>query len=458
MVMAKMLNVNRAAAYTAVADVWAMLAADAEGDIVKGWTLEMLDAVVEIEMAGCGTAMLHAGLVGVVDDGLVLPAELRHQQRDERGEAAATDQGDDKRKELRREQNRQASRRRRKRNRVTGSKAKPSGGKAGRTLGRVAGHEVRLFEGEYGPYAMVIGATVNGESTTKFTTGCKAWSLDTVRLMDALPGLVEKWKEKSRPVGLELTGPTLIPSYADFRDDAERLTMLAKIAAEDDRHADGADASSRHADASAASAGPSAGRDDDGERKSCDGMGLDASAASADRHADALSSMSCLSKSSSNEEEDMRDEGREAAGERGGEEYLAWKTQRDQKRQLLKRYADALGTTLDAVEYQYRHGFPYLMARLKAAGIDLKTGLRVAAGGSHEPVDARDDASVNTEPMTNDKPAAGSVGARDEDEPEHDKLTPPERKRMSSDTLEAATTFGAAVLLKSPADIGVTAS
>lgn len=414
MLMAKMLNVSRADAFTAVADVWAMLAADAEGDIVKGWTLEMLDAVVEMEMAGCGTAMLKAGLVGVVDDGLVLPAELRHQQRDERGGAAAADHGEDDRTRERREQNRQAARRYRKKNRVTGSKAKPSGDKAGRSLGRVAGHEVRAFEGEYGPYVMVIGATVDGKATTKFTTGCKAWSLDTVRLVDALPGLVEKWKSIHQK-GFE--SPTLSPSYADFRDDAERLTMLAQLAAEQARHADGADASSRHADASASSAGPSADPNAEGERKSCDDNALDASSASADRHADAHSSMSYPSKSSSSEEEDeMRDEGSQAAGAEDSEEYRAWLAKRVHERELFRRYAEGLGTTVDAVEHQYRHGYPYLMARLKAAGFDPNTGDRVAAEAPAEPAAARDVASATTEPTTEDKPAAGSVDAPDDDE------------------------------------------
>jgi hypothetical protein len=424
MVMAKALKVSRADAYTAVADVWAMLAADAEGDIVKGWTLEMLDAVVEMEMAGCGTAMLQAGLVGIVDDGLVLPAELRNQQRDERDGAAAADQGEDKRTSRRKEQNRQAARRYRKTNRVTGSKATPSSDMAWRSLGRVAGHEVRVFQGEYGPYAMVVGATINGESTTKFTTGCKAWSLDTVRLLDALPGLVEKWKEKSRPIGLGAP-PTLAPSFADFRDDAERLTMLAKLAAEEARHADDADASSRHADASATVSKTSADENADGERKSIEDSDLDASSTSADRHADALSSMSYLStSSSSNEEDEMRDEGKAAAGDHQSEAYLAWKTKRNHERELFKVFAEALNTTVEAVEFQYRNGLPYLLGRLKAAGIDPRTGERVAAEGSHEPIDARGDNVLTTEPMTSDKPAAGSVDARGGDERKHGNRPP----------------------------------
>lgn len=453
MVMAKMLNVNRAAAYTAVADVWAMLAADAEGDIVKGWTLEMLDAVVEIEMAGCGTAMLHAGLVGVVDDGLVLPAELRHQQRDERGGAAAADQGDDKRTQLRREQNRQASRRYRKTNRVTGSKAKPSGN-AWRSLGYVAGHEVRVFDGQYGVYAMVLGATIGGQQYKKLTVGDKSWSLDTVALADALPVLVEKWKAVDTQERKSFVSKPLEPAYADFRDDAERLTMLAKLAAEGDRHADAADASSRHADASATVSKTSADEIADGERKSIEGSDLDASSPSANRHADGVSSMSCLSKSSSHEEEDMSREGKAAA--EGIDDDA---NDRHQKyTQLLRRFSQALGQDQETIRSWWKYNRDFLRLKLEQAGINPTTGLRFDADAASKPADARHDISVTTEPIAGDKPAAGIVDARDDAEPEHDKLTPPERKRMSSDTLEAATTFGAAVLLKSPADIGVTAS
>ena len=378
MVMAKTMNVSRADAYTAVADVWAMLAADAEGDIVKGWTLAMLDAVVEMEMAGCGTAMLQAGLVGIVDDGLVLPAELRNQQRDERGgRAAAADQGEDKRTRRRKEQNRQASRRYRKTNRATGSKAKPPSDKAWRSLGRAAGHEVRVYDGPHGCYAMVLGATIGGEPYRKLTAGDKAWSLDSVRLTDALPALVEKWKSIHQKENGRHAPQTLSPTYADFRDDAERLTMLAKIAAEAARPADVADASSRHADASALSAGPSAGENAAGERKSFDGIGLDASSTSAVRHADAVSSMSF--KSSSSIEEDM-----------GGRERKAADTL-DKQNRVVARIAEAIGEDIATVRTWMRCNRDYLRLRLKTVRIDPKTGGPVTAEGSDEPAAARGD-------------------------------------------------------------------
>jgi len=400
--MAKTLNVSRADAYTAVADVWAMLAADAEGDIVKGWTLEMLDAVVEMEMAGCGTAMLQAGLVGIVDDGLVLPAELRNQQRDERGgRAAAAGGGEDERASRRKEQNRQAARHYRKKNRVTGSKAKPSSDKAWRSLGRVAGHEVRVFDGPHGCYAMVLGATVGGEPCRKLTAGNKAWSLESVRLTDTLPALVDKCKTVHQKESKAFEPRPMTPAYADFRDDAERLTMLAKLAAEEARHADAADASSRHADASAIVSKSSADENAESEQNPFDGMGLDAADASANRHADGVSSMSFSSKSSSIEE-DMR--------ERGQADSI------DMRNRMAARIAKALGEDFAKVQTWLRCNRPYLSLRMKTAGIDLKTGERVAAEGSDEPVDARGDTVVTTEPTTSDKPAAGSVDAQGDDE------------------------------------------
>lgn len=422
MVMAKTLNVSRADAYTAVADVWALLAADAEGDIVKGWTLEMLDAVVEKKMKGCARVMHQAGLVGVVDDGLVLPAELRHQYRAERGEpaAAAVERDGDGRDNRRKEQNRAASRKYRRKNRVTGSQAKSSGDKKWRSLGRVAGHEVRVFDGAYGCYAMMLGATVGGEPYRKVTTGDKSWSLESVRLADTLPGLLEKWKVVHQKENGRLVPLPLVPSYVDFRDDAERLTALAKYqAAEADaaRHADGADASSRHADASAASAGPSADPNADGERKSCDDKGLDASSASADRHADAFSSMSALSKSSSSiEEEDMSGEGGKAAGDDGPDQgdaepagIAAWDQNRRRQRALAEKFSIHLGEDVETILQRWKWNPRPLRLQLEAAGIDPNTGDAINAEAPHEPAGATTGIQGTMEPTARHEPAGANV-------------------------------------------------
>ena len=432
--LAKTTGLSRREAFAAAVESWAWMSVQAVEGIVPRTAVDALDVVADI--AGFGQAMLQAGLVGVVGDGLVLPAELRHHERDERGEAAAAaargDAGEDERRERRKEQNRKSSVTYRKKNRVTGSKAKPSGN-AWRSLGYVAGHEVRVFDGQYGVYAMVLGATIGGQQYKKLTVGDKSWSLDTVALADALPGLVEKWKAVDTQERKSFVSKPLEPAYADFRDDAERLTMLAKLAAEGDRHADAADASSRHADASATVSKSSADENAESEQKPFDGRGLDAADASANRHADGVSSMSCLSKSSSHEEEDISREGKAAA--EGIDDDA---NDRQQKyTQLLRRFSQALGQDQETIRSWWKHNRDFLRLKLEQAGINPTTGLRFDADAARKPADARDDIVVTTEPIAGDKPAAGSVDARDDDEPDHRTMTSDERRRQSQRTMMA---------------------
>ena len=395
MEVAKALTISRREAIGAALEAWAWMMTMQHDGVVPDAVPDSIDGVVDIP--GFGQAMLQARLVGVVNDGLVLPAELRQQQRDHGGgPAVAADgvQGDDAKTERRREQNRVSARRYRRKTTVTGSKAKPSIGADWRSLGRVAGHEVRAYVGQYGCYAILIGATVDGTSF-KLTTGDKAWSLDTVRLTDALPGLVKKWKENSVRRGFPAPGtpqPTLVPSLDALRDDADRLTMLENLTAQEARHADGADASSRHADASAASAGPSSAPGAAAERKPHEHKGFHAGEPSADRHADALSSMSVSSKSSSSrEEEDMGEAGRKAPADQLGVQGTTgeppgmkeWEQRRAKHRVMMERWAAGLNTTVAAVEHQYRNDPNFLLTRLKAAGIDRNAaaeGVRKAVG------------------------------------------------------------------------------
>jgi hypothetical protein len=462
MSLAKSVGLTRREAFGAAAEAWAWMSVMAVNDIVVNTAPDSLDAVVDVD--GFGDAMFQAGLVGVVNDGLVLPAELRHQQRDERGGVAAPAEGQrtDERARRRKEQNRAASRRYRKTNRVTGANAKPKTDKAWRSLGRVAGHEVRVFDGPHGCYAMVLGATVGGEPCRKLTAGDKAWSLESVKLTDALPLLVAKWKSIHEKEKRRLVSAPIVPSYVDFRDDAERLAVLAKLSADTARHADGADASSRHADASAPSAGPSADRNGDSGRKSVADKGLDASAPSADRHADALSSMSCLSKSSS-KEEDMREEGRKAAGNQEPDQGDAakpegmaeWEERKRQQRTIAERFAAALNEDVQTILQRWKCNAPYLRLQLEAAGIDPKTGL--PAGAHHESADARNDIGTTTEPIAGDKPAEGSVGARGAGKPddaEGNDIPKVERLRRSCGTLLAAREAVADFRLKQASDIG----
>lgn len=421
MTLAKSLGLSRREAFGAAAEAWAWMSVMANDGLVVQAAPDSLDGLVDV--AGFGAAMVDAGLVGVVDDGLVLPAELRRLERDDRATRRGADADDaddlDDQTRRRREQNRVASRKYRRREKVTGSKAKPAVGNNYRSLGHVAGHEVRVFDGPHGCYAMVLGATVNGQPFRKLTAGDKAWSLESVRLVDTLPALVDKWKAQSRPVGLD-DPPTLVPSLSAFRDDAERLMALATLQAADAaRHADGADASSRHADASAIVSNASADHDADSERNPLEANALDASSASSSRHADGLSSMSYLSKSSSSiEEEDMRQAGRQEGrhhdqGDHEPAGMAEWDRRRHEEKQRDARIAEALGLDIDTVKIRNR---TYLALQCRQAGIDPQTGLPVNADAPGKPSQARPGIDATTEPTRRDKPATGNVGARDDDE------------------------------------------
>jgi hypothetical protein len=89
----------------------------------------------------------------------------------------------------------------------------------------------------------------------------------------------------------------------------------------------------------------------------------------------------------------------------------------ERKRQgVAARFAAALGVTVESVIQQWRSKPDTLRARVEAAGIDPNTGLPVNAEGAHEPAAARDDIGVTTEPIDQDRPAAGNVGARGDGE------------------------------------------
>jgi hypothetical protein len=431
MMLAKSVSLTRREAFAAAAEAWAWMSVMAVEDIVKQTAPDSLDAVVG-DIDGFGQAMLQAGLVGTVDGGLVLPAELRQrQQRDERGGAAATtavvDHEDEEEKARRRKaQNAAASKVYRRKNRITNPKPKPSGNLF-RTLGRVAGHEVKVIDGPHGPYAKVVGATVGGEQCHKFTAKVRDITFEAVTLTDVLTGLVEKWKsihDRERGRFDERSAQVLVPSFADFKDAAERVLLVAKIEQEAARHADAADASARHADASATVSRPSASPEADSERKSSGDNDFPSQQPSANAHADGASSVSASSESSSSIEEDIRGEGRKAGTEpepvRVDADNPAVRermAKRDEGRRLAGRIAQALGLEIDIVLHRGRTNPQYLALQCREAGIDPKTGLPFNAEAPSEPAGARGDIGTTSDTMADNMPAAGSVGAHGDGPP-----------------------------------------
>jgi hypothetical protein len=427
MSLAKTLSRSKREAYAAACESWAWMSVMAVDDIVVKAAPDSLDAVVDID--GFGQAMFQAGLVGVVDEGLVLPAELRHrQQQGERGGGATAD--DERSPDVRRKaQNAEAARRYRKRSRATGSKAK-SANKSYKTLGFVAGHEVRAFDGQFGPYAMVLGATLGGQAFRKLTAGAKDKPLESVTLADVLPGMVEKWKgihERERKIHDPAKRKALVPSFEEFRSAAER-------------HHDGDDASCRHHDASCLPSSSNRQGDDANPNK---GRELDAAVASSSRHDDALSSMSSSSSSLSfsKKKREEEEEGIKSRRIRLPRQQRAIFDNRTgyaaQKAWSVETAAAELGVTdaevreMGAAESWCRFRRKLLdtleatakadawAQRLQQVGVNPADNASEAPG---EPVEARDDIGTTADTTADDKPAEGNVGARgeDADRPAHD--------------------------------------
>lgn len=377
LLLADRLCVSRADAYFAVAEAWTQLSLEADDDgIVKGWTPASLEALVDLEAADLGKTIVDLGLVDVAADGLVLPAELRRHRVAGNVDGPA---GDDRRKT----RNAEAARRYRRKQKTLGKSLKPSRASSWRSLGKVAGHEVRAVDGEHGVYAVVADARVGGELFRKFTTGDKSWTLQTVTLLDALPGLLAKWKvvhDKEAQTWDASRRKPLEPSYDAFRAECERIHAMAKLErvaaaapsamTRHDDGDDGDDASSF----SSSSDGPAA------ERKSHGDGTLNVDGASSPRHHDAPSSMSSMS---SSKEEDMQQDGREGDDVRAsttdshddqGDHGSRHDDLQVRRRRWAGKIGPVLGMTPDAVIDAVRRDPSGLKARIIAAGLDPNTG------------------------------------------------------------------------------------
>ena len=422
--LAKAVGLTRREAFGAAAEAWAWMRVMAADGLVVNTSPDSLDGLVDVD--GFGQAMLEAGLVGVVDDGLVLPAELRHHERDQGGarRRAAADGHDDK-AERRKEQQRVSSRRYRRKVKLTSPKPTATTDKAAwRQLGRVAGHEIRAFDGPHGVYAMVIGATIGGTACRKFTAGDKAWSLESVTLADVLPDLVAKWKTIHEKESKSFCPSPLTPAFTVFRDEAETLVTLAKYqqaaAVESSpRHVDGDDASTRHVDASSIVNTASSPLDAGSDAKSMGAHELPRHQQSDNRHVDALSSMSCLSKSSSlREEEEKRRQGRETAGMDDAHDLLDERKQA--KLRIASRFADLLGMTREHILTLWELNHDLLRRKIRAAGVDPNDWIRADARAPSKPVEARADIDMTTDTTGGDNPSEGVLEARGRGDADHE--------------------------------------
>jgi hypothetical protein len=162
MTLAKSLGLSRREAFACCCEAWAWLSVMAVDGIVGNAAPDTVDGIVDV--VGFGQAMLEARLVGVADDGLVVPSELRVQR--ERGVGPGSSADDDQDDDRRRKSDRDRQRRHRLRKTLTEPAARPSpppepaGPRpAQRHLGAIAGHGVRLLFSRQGvPFYKLLNA------------------------------------------------------------------------------------------------------------------------------------------------------------------------------------------------------------------------------------------------------------------------------------------------------------
>jgi hypothetical protein len=446
MSLAKSVSLTRREAFAAAAEAWAWMSVMAVDDIVPQTAPDSLDSVVDI--ADFGQAMLQAGLVGVVNDGLVLPAELRRRERDQRAARVAADVEDDG---DRRERDRKGARIRKRRSRAQKRLTKPATPSqvadvpattttAPRKLGTVDGFAVMLIYSRKNAcwFYKLAGAS------PKEWTGTVS-DQDNPSFADALAALHATMQRESGK-GLN-DGGTFRPSIdsvvaAAERYRAERAAAAADAARRDEANKAFAEASAEDQDAA---------DQEPAERDSHADVTTDERDTVTVTEVSRQKSVTCQPKT--NSEADfgsvtchapvtvaalsssspfgfVGNEGKENTTTTSGvtpakrdheddildrlcpREDPTQARQRGQLEQLLTLYAQGLGSTVDGVAYQLHNSRDILLARLKAAGIDPKTGLRVDAGAPQKPVGVTSDTRATVESTTSSSPAAGIVVAR----------------------------------------------
>jgi hypothetical protein len=478
--LAKSVGITRREAFAAAAEAWAWMSVMAVDDIVPRTAPDSLDAVVG-DIDGFGQAMLQAGLVGTVDGGLVLPAELRErQQHDERGSG-------DSRRSTSNGAIRQKRHRDRKRLKVPAPKRAATAPTAEaprptykpRTLGMVEGCPVRLlfsrttdcfFYKLEGAMPKDVTGTVTDPDNPSFADALMALHSAMKRVVGKGLGSADKFNpsmaqvvaaaERERDalraaaaeaVRREQANQAFAEASAEDQDDVLEVARERNESVTGDARnvtpvtGDALRDVSRNAETSSTPTGETV--CDDSQRNAF----RDASAPS--------SSSSSLSSLNEDRKENTTTTNEVAAVLRDAERLDLFlerlkppkpapvpddsdrEQRQERRRQMAERFAAALGIKIDEVFQLNQSDKPGLLARLLAAGIDPNTGLPVNAEGAHEPVDARGDIDTTTDTVTDDKPAAGVVVAPDEDDCQRDSKV--DRLRRSCTTLLAAREQGA---------------
>jgi hypothetical protein len=488
----QLLSVSRSQAVGVVVMSWAwMLAEESEGVVPLPVTI--LDKVVDIE--GAGQALVDAGLVGVEPGGLILPLGVRQaadratrkgESKDERKRRMGNDRQKKCRKRIKLTSPSQASRSKT----SPPTTEAPAASRKPARLGTVEGRPIMLlFRRDGVPFYKLQAAS------PKDFTGTVT-DPDNPSLADAFVALMStmrREKDKGFHSG-DTFRPTMEQMVAAARLERERREAavadaarreqanqaLAEASAEDqDDHDQGGserdavtpmsrserDTVTSHAPVTLEGSEEVAG-------SPCDDRELDAISEGSKCHAPCHNAAPSSSSSSSWNEfrkENTTTTSSVSPAERDEDDILAGfipetfvesppTPARVKQLERFGRFADALNTTVDAVEYQFRREPETLVARLKAAGIDPRTGLPFNADGAGKPATARCDSVTTSEPTAGDKPATGIVGAPGEDNRQpaaHEDLSKVDRLERSSTTLLAARELGAEPFwLKPTGDIG----
>jgi hypothetical protein len=452
MTLAKSLGLSRREAFGAAAEAWAWMSVMANDGLVVQAAPDSLDGLVDV--AGFGAAMVDAGLVGVVDDGLVLPAELRRLERG--GDRPRADVDDDEVDDRRRKGARVRQRRYRARKKLTEPRPQPSPPRAvepagprpqPRSLGSVAGHPVMLLyrRRDGVPFYKLANATPN-EFTGSVTdpenpsledaltaihsamsreAGKPGADGETFRpplsVVAAAAGIDTSVTDAPAPARaaspakklVQKSAPVIAPNPAEVVANTRRppppLREGRRIRDDDDAPA-AAERDTRVTSVtvtrdSVTVTNLSRENERDTDDNPSNGNGLQSVTSHDPVTRDAPSSIFLSSSSLSQEREEERNSGREP-GAATAEHDAALR-----RRERFERFAAALGISVDAVEHQSRYAADSLFRSLEFAGIDFRTGLPVNADAPSKPSQARPGIDATTVPTRQDEPATGILVA-----------------------------------------------
>jgi hypothetical protein len=440
--LAKASGLTTRESFAAAAEVWAWVSVMSVDDIVVNTAPDSLDAVVDI--AGFGQAMLGAGLVGTVDGGLVLPAELRHPQRDESagGDARGSRSNSAERQKRYRDRKRLSVPAPKRASAAAAVDAPGPSVNMPRRLGEVEGYPVMLLFSRQGvPFYKLAGASPKEWTGTVTDPSSPSYA-------DALAAIHAAMKrEGGKGLG---GGNTFRPSMQDMVTAAERYrdarasaavdaarrdeanTALLEASAEGDDEADlgsverngSVTGDARYVTPVTGDATGDVWRYAPEQSTASDAKTSGDSQRYGERYASSPSSSNSLSVSGNEDKYNTTTTSSGTTAERDPEDRIlerfcpredaATVEKRRKRQQLVERFAAALGDAPDAIDRQWRTEPDVLRTRLESAGIDPNTGLPFNADAPGKPDEARDDIGVTTEPIDQGKPAAGSVDVRGE--------------------------------------------